>query len=51
MTADAVVLRCFECGAEAYGDTRGCEGHLDDDGEDEVGFFCADCAELEFGVS
>jgi len=46
-------LRCEECGRVEADREPGWEGHLvdrDDDGEDEVVFFCPRCAEREFGV-
>jgi hypothetical protein len=46
------VLICVECGCESRGAEQGWQGHvvdLDDDGEDEVAFFCPGCAEREFG--
>jgi hypothetical protein len=45
-------LVCCECGRASCGATIGWEGHLvdlDDDGQDEVAFFCSACAEREFG--
>jgi predicted RNA-binding Zn-ribbon protein involved in translation (DUF1610 family) len=44
-------MRCEECGQEATGRAQGWEGllvDLDDDGQDEVVFFCPTCAEREF---
>ena len=44
-------MRCEECGEEATGRASGWEAHLvdlDDDGEDEVAFYCASCAAREF---
>jgi hypothetical protein len=48
------VIICVECNSEAAEGERGWEGHLvdlDDDGEDEVVFFCPACAAREFGRS
>ena len=45
-------LVCGECGRGDSDRERGWEGHLvdlDDDGEDEILFFCPDCAAREFG--
>jgi hypothetical protein len=45
-------LVCCECERTSSGAASGWEGHLvdlDDDGQDEVAFFCAGCAEREFG--
>jgi hypothetical protein len=50
MSVEARPITCFECGREGDG-AFGWEGHLcdlDDDGEDEVAFFCPACAEREF---
>ena len=45
-------MRCEECEVEAEEDARGWEAHLadldDDDGEDELLFYCPVCAEREF---
>ena len=44
-------MRCQECEVEAEGDAKGWEAllvDLDDDGQDEVAFYCAVCAEREF---
>lgn len=46
------VFVCAECGREDNQRERGWEGHLvdlDEDGEDEILFFCATCAAREFG--
>jgi hypothetical protein len=43
-----------ECGRLADESALGWEGHiadLDDDGEDEVGFWCPACAAREFHLS
>jgi hypothetical protein len=45
-------LACVECGRRAELEARGWQGLLieaDDDGGDEVIFFCALCAAHEFG--
>jgi len=45
-------LVCVECGRRADREARGWQAHLvvaDDDEEDEVVFFCAQCAAREFG--
>jgi hypothetical protein len=45
-------LECVECGRQSDPKARGWQGHLvecDDDGEDEVVFFCPLCALREFG--
>jgi len=45
-------LVCAECCCEAAEAERGWQGHLvdvDDDGADEVLFFCPRCAAREFG--
>jgi hypothetical protein len=45
------VRRCEECEVEAEGDAQGWEAHLadlDDDGQDEIVFYCPICAEREF---
>jgi hypothetical protein len=42
---------CEECEVEAEGDAQGWEAYLadlDDDGQDEVVFYCPVCAEREF---
>ncbi len=47
------VLVCAECGRGDSDRKPGWEGHLvdlDDDGEDEILFFCPDCAAREFGI-
>lgn len=44
---------CEECGRAISDGERGWQGYLvdlDDDGEDEVLFFCPRCAEREFGT-
>lgn len=44
-------VTCEECGQEATGRAEGWEAHLvdlDDDGQDEVVFYCAERAEREF---
>ena len=44
-------LRCIECGRQADGEAAGWQAHLvdlNDDGEDEVAFYCPDCAAREF---
>ena len=44
---------CEECGRVNSDGERGWQGHLvdlDDDGDDEVLFFCPRCAEREFGI-
>jgi hypothetical protein len=49
------MLVCVECGCKSGDAERGWQGHLverDDDGksdEQEVVFFCPDCAAREFG--
>jgi hypothetical protein len=46
------MLLCTECGCESTGAERGWQGQLvdlNDDGGDEVAFFCPDCAAREFG--
>jgi hypothetical protein len=46
------VLVCAECGRVTAEAGRGWQGHLvdvDDDGADEVLFFCPRCAAREFG--
>jgi hypothetical protein len=46
------VLVCAECGRVEAQAERGWQGHLvdvDDDGADEVLFFCPRCAVREFG--
>ena len=50
MTAELV---CVECGRRADQEARGWQGHLvdlDDDGDDEVVFYCPLCATREFGT-
>ncbi len=46
-------LCCEECGAEATPGAWGWRGYRIDDPEEgdtpEIGFFCPDCAEREFG--
>jgi hypothetical protein len=45
-------LDCVECGASSNASARGGQEHLvdlDDDGEDEVVFYCPRCADREFG--
>jgi hypothetical protein len=45
-------LTCSECENLCDDEALGWEGHLvdlDDDGEDEVVFFCPSCAAREFG--
>ena len=47
-------LVCEECGREAEEAARGWQAHmvdLDDDGLDEVVFYCACCSEREFGCA
>ena len=49
-----VALICAECGQPDDNDGRGWRGYLvdlDDDGADEVIFFCPRCATREFGGS
>jgi hypothetical protein len=44
-------MTCEECGQEAIGRAEGWEAlliDLDDDGQDEVVFYCPVCAEREF---
>ena len=44
-------MRCQECGIEAEGDAKGWEAYLvdlDDDGQEDVIFFCPACAAREF---
>jgi hypothetical protein len=44
-------LTCTECGRRSGGEARGWQGYLvdlDDDGEDEVVFYCPACAAREF---
>jgi hypothetical protein len=46
-------LRCVECETSPDASARGWQGHLvdvDDDGEDEVVFYCPRCAAREFGA-
>ena len=46
-----VGMRCEECHVEAEGDAKGWEAllaDLDDDGQDEVVFYCPLCAQREF---
>ena len=46
------ILVCIEYALPANEQAPGWEGHLvdlDDDGEDEVAFYCPDCAGREFG--
>lgn len=46
-------LVCCECERRAVGTVAGWKGHLvdlDDDGRDEVAFFCPACAVREFGT-
>jgi hypothetical protein len=48
----AVELVCCECERYSAGCATGWRGYLvdlDEDGEDEVVFFCPDCAAREFG--
>ena len=45
-------MTCEECGQEAEGRAEAWEAHLsdlDDDGQDEVVFYCQACAERELG--
>jgi RNA polymerase subunit RPABC4/transcription elongation factor Spt4 len=45
-------LACVECGRRSDAEARGWHGYLvdtDDDGADEVVFFCPRCADREFG--
>jgi hypothetical protein len=42
----ATVLVCVECETDST-EGRGWQAHLTDD--DEVAFYCAECAEREFG--
>jgi|GEM_PF-6566273 len=45
-------LVCVECASVSENRAEGWEGHLvdlDDDGDDEVVFFCLTCADREFG--
>lgn len=45
-------LVCIECALPASGSAKAWHGHLvdlDDDGRDEVVFYCPLCAEHEFG--
>jgi hypothetical protein len=49
----AAELVCVECGRRADQEARGWQGHLvdlDDDGDDEVVFYCPLCATREFGT-
>jgi ribosomal protein S27AE len=50
-----VELECTQCGRWAADhDERGWKGYLvdlDDDGRDEVAYFCPTCAQAEFGES
>lgn len=41
------VLECIECGARSD-DGRGWRAYLDEDSS-EVGIYCAECADREFG--
>ena len=44
-------LQCVECSVSAPAGARGWQGHLvdlDDDAEDEVVFYCSNCADREF---
>ena len=46
-------LLCCDCERRAVGTAAGWLGHLvdlDDDGRDEVAFFCPACAAREFGT-
>jgi hypothetical protein len=46
-------LVCCDCERRAVGTAAGWQGHLvdlDDDGRDEVAFFCPACAAREFGT-
>jgi hypothetical protein len=46
-------LVCCDCERRAAGTAAGWQGHLvdlDDDGKDEVAFFCPACAAREFGT-
>lgn len=46
------MLVCCECQRRSAGTATGWQGylvHLDDDGQDEVVFFCPGCAAREFG--
>ena len=46
-------LTCSECGRVSEDGAQGWQGHLADldvDGQDEVAFFCAECATREFGL-
>lgn len=45
-------LTCSECERAADGEVRGWQAHLvdlDEDGDDEIAFFCPSCATREFG--
>jgi hypothetical protein len=47
-------LVCCECECASRGAAIGWEGHLvdlDDDGADEIAFFCPECAEREFALN
>lgn len=44
-------MRCQECGREATGNAAGWEAHVvdvDDDGQNDLVFYCRVCAEREF---
>jgi hypothetical protein len=46
-------LVCCDCERRAVGTAAAWQGHLvdlDDDGKDEVAFFCPTCAAREFGT-
>jgi hypothetical protein len=46
-------LVCCDCERRAVGTAAGWQGHLvdlDDDGRDEVAFFCPACSAREFGT-
>ena len=48
---EAERLTCTECSTVADDDARGWEAHLvdkDDDGQDEVVYYCPRCAAREF---
>lgn len=44
----ASALRCVECGLVSSGRDKGWEAHLTID--NEIGLYCPECAEREFGT-
>ena len=51
--AEAIVLVCLECGAEAEERAAGWRAYLTDDEDEpaEVGVYCSECADREFGTA